>query len=527
MRKSLFACFVVFTLLFLSCRTDFDFVAKTGTLGFSKDTVYLDTVFSSISTSTYTLKVYNRSNENILIPQLKLAKENASKYRIMVDGMTGIDSDNSGIGDGKVFENVELLAKDSMFIFIEATADINDANPADFLYTDEILFGTPNNYQKVNLVTLIQDAYFIYPNRENGIVEGVDFGFDTDGNVTQVQGRNLSENHPINGNELVMTNEKPYVIYGYASVPEGKTLTINPGARLHFHAQSGMIVQANATLKINGALSNTEALENEVIFEGDRLEPFYSDIAGQWGFIYFRDNSKDHEINHLTLKNAIVGFLVQNNAGTPMKIRNSQFYNCSNVGLLARFANIEAENSVWNNAGQASVALTFGGSYDFKHCTINNNFPESSQAALIVNNYFEDNAGTETAFDLSKCDFTNCIIYGSGGKNIQLDKSDLKLFNYSFTNNLVRISDGDPYYNNVLFDVLRNQENGNIKNRQPGFFNLRNNQMNIDETSPAVNAGTPTTLGQITTDILGRPRPTPPATNPDIGAYQNAPFPED
>jgi hypothetical protein len=37
---------------------------------------------------------------------------------------------------GKVFENVELLAKDSMFIFIEVTANVIDANTTDFLYTD-------------------------------------------------------------------------------------------------------------------------------------------------------------------------------------------------------------------------------------------------------------------------------------------------------------------------------------------------------------------------------------------------------
>jgi hypothetical protein len=30
----------------------------------------------------------------------------------------------------------------------------------------------------------------------------------------------LDENDPVNGNELVFTNQKPYVIYGYAAVPK-------------------------------------------------------------------------------------------------------------------------------------------------------------------------------------------------------------------------------------------------------------------------------------------------------------------
>ena len=77
-----------FTLIFWSsCRQDFEFKPTTGTLSFSKDTVYLDTVFSNIGSSTYTLKVYNNSDDDILIPSLKLSKVQTSNYRMNVDGM--------------------------------------------------------------------------------------------------------------------------------------------------------------------------------------------------------------------------------------------------------------------------------------------------------------------------------------------------------------------------------------------------------------------------------------------------------
>ena len=68
---------------------------------------------------------------------------------------------------GKVFENVEILAKDSLYIFIETTVDITDfTNSNNYLYSDQIEFDSNNNLQKVELVTLIQDAVFIYPDRD-------------------------------------------------------------------------------------------------------------------------------------------------------------------------------------------------------------------------------------------------------------------------------------------------------------------------------------------------------------------------
>src|SRR5690606_9598165 len=122
-------------------------------------------------------------------------------------------------------------AKDSLFVFIETTIDYNEYVNSDtsFLYTDKIEFDSGANYQKVELVTLVQDAVFLYPHRdENGVYENLLIGEDS------VYGFFLDENDPVNGNELIWTNEKPYVIYGYAAVPSGKTLEVQPGARVHF-----------------------------------------------------------------------------------------------------------------------------------------------------------------------------------------------------------------------------------------------------------------------------------------------------
>ena len=189
MRNLLFLLFIISAISLTSCRNDFEFEPSQGGLEFSKDTVYLDTVFTNIGSSTYTLKVYNRSNKNISIPSIRLGKGLDSKYRMTVDGI---------VGNNRIFENVEMLAKDSMYIFIEVTADVAAANPTDFLYTDEILFGNGSTEQKVDLVTLIQDAYFLYPQRfDDGTYENINIG------DSPVRGFILDENDPINGNEYI------------------------------------------------------------------------------------------------------------------------------------------------------------------------------------------------------------------------------------------------------------------------------------------------------------------------------------
>ncbi|WP_400079326.1 hypothetical protein [Winogradskyella sp. R77965] len=151
-------------LFWSSCRNDFEFSPSTGNLEFAKDTIYLDTVFTNIGSSTYNLKVYNRSNNDIVIPTIQLENGINSFYRMNVDGGTG---EVGTPQEGKFFEDVELLAKDSLFIFIETTIDIETLSNSDsqFLYTDKILFDTGSNQQDVDLVTLVKDAVFIYPNR--------------------------------------------------------------------------------------------------------------------------------------------------------------------------------------------------------------------------------------------------------------------------------------------------------------------------------------------------------------------------
>ena len=207
---TLFILLLSATVFWSSCREDFEFETNSGNLTFSKDTVFLDTVFTNIGSATYTLKVYNGLNQDISIPFVGLENGPSSSYRLNVDGVAG-----------KEFQNVPLLARDSLFVFVETTFDVTPTGETEFLNTDRILFGEGSSQQHVDLVTLVKDAVFLYPaTNADGTRETIPIGLDENGNEIVVEGFVLEPA------ELNFTNEKPYVIYGYAAVDNHSRVAI-------------------------------------------------------------------------------------------------------------------------------------------------------------------------------------------------------------------------------------------------------------------------------------------------------------
>ncbi len=493
----------------ISCNDDFDqTIPNTGNLSFSKDTVYLDTIFTNISSSTRTLKVYNKSNNNITIPSIQLGRGEESFYRLNVDGL-----------DGKTFTNIDILAKDSIYVFIEATIDFNQVtNP---IYTDSIVFDSGEKIQDVDLVTLVQDAHFLYPSRDaQGIKEKIVLDTNSDGDEITVDGFYLDEN-------TIWRNDKPYVIYGYAGVPEGGNLIIEKGVQVHFHKNSGLLVDKNATLKVNGEIGE------EVVFEGDRLEPFYSDIAGQWGVIWLRAGSKDHSINNAIIKNNTIGILMDSIGSIvepTLKLYNTQIYNTSTFGILGRTANIEGENVVIGNNGMSSLACTIGGSYNFIHSTFANYWNNSIRQfpTLWVNNFLEftNSDGTEEILtrDLFAANFTNCIVDGNQNIEMILEEDMGAIFNYNFVNCMIKFDDvNGNYSDNPLFDFNDNIHYQEIiLNGEADFKDVENNELIIGQDSDAIDQADRKASLQVPFDILNINR----ISNPDIGAYQHIVFEE-
>ncbi|MEM1258170.1 MAG: hypothetical protein AAGH81_06555 [Bacteroidota bacterium] len=494
--------------IFGSCREDFEFTPTTGSLEFSKDTVFLDTVFTNIGSSTYTLKVYNRSSEDISIPIIALRNETDSKYRLNVDGMAG-----------NRFENVPLLAKDSLFVFVETTFDIASTGQNEFLHTDAIRFGATGNFQVVELVTLVRDAIFLFPSTQSdGSTETLLLGLGEDGNEIRIEGFVLEDS------ELIFTKEKPYVIYGYAAVADGKTLTIEAGSRVHFHKDSGILVGTGGSLQVQGTLSsNSEVLENEVIFEGDRLEPEFENVAGQWGTVWLAMGSTANSIEYLTIRNATVGLLVDGDGlldDPTLTLSNSQIHNSLNVNLWARTAHLEAQNSVFGNAGNLSLYCNLGGNYVLRHCTIANYWTSGfrNSPALLIDDHLNTGADQLSSQDLINASFSNCIIDGNRDLELQLSNEGDGAFNYRFLNCSIKFRDSrqdfldDPFYN---FEDATRYQNVLI-NPSISFLDTAKNDFELTPDSEILDFGDLDIALEIPFDILGVSR----IPSPDLGAYE-------
>ncbi|WP_405328802.1 hypothetical protein [Leeuwenhoekiella sp. LLG6367-2.1] len=511
MRKYLYVCIAFLSMILASsCREDFEATLSNGRLEFSRDTLFLDTVFSNTSSSTYSIKVYNRSNNLITIPQVGLAQGENSNYRLNVNGKAG-----------KIFENIEILPKDSIFVFVEVTVDASIIDANDFLYTDEIEFDSGINLQKINLVTLIRDAIFRYPSRNAaGIKETLNLGTDENGQSVEIEGFFLEDD------ELQFTNQKPYVIYGYAGVASGKTLQIDAGARIYFHQNSGILIADAAHLQANGTIStDQDALENEIIFEGDRLEPHYKDIPGQWGTIWFTSGSTGN-LNYVTIKNNEIGILAEGLSQTQsaaVSIQNSQIYNSAFVGMYGINGSISGKNVVIGNSGLSNLWLRQGGSYNFIHSTFANYWTQSfrNTPAVQIDNYLEVGDGLQVA-DLKEANFINCIIYGNKNLELGFQKVATAEFNFRFENCLIRFEDPFNDFTETPEYQFDNEEfyTAILLNENPLFKDTANNHYFINEQSPAENMGSINGFQQAPVDLLGNSR----AESIDLGAYQTSSF---
>lgn len=506
---------LVCILLWSSCRKDFDTdVVTPGGIEFSTDTIFMDTLFSGIQSSTQSLKVFNRSDNDITIPMISLERGTASKYTLSVDGLPLIGSPQTP-ESGKIFKDIDILAKDSIFIFIEATVDASVDALDDSFYNDKITFS--NQEEDVDLITLVKDATFIFKETTETGREFETRQRDDQGDFIKLNAFDLTDD------ELTMTNEKAYVIFGNAVVPSGKTLTVEAGARLHFHEDSGLIIEEGASLNINGTESTVEEpLKNQVIIEGDRLAEDFDDLPGQWGFIWFRKGSIANSITNTTIKNATLGILIDGNGdeNTPsLTLENVQIYNSQAAGIQANATNILGNNVVINQSGQASLNIEEGGTYNFTHSTITNyfSFGLRSQTALNISNRPSmDNPIADS--NLEAANFTNCIIAGSNRVELNLSNSDDADFNFEFKNCLIDFNNRILAQSTPEYDFENTELYADcIFNEDPAFKNTSLNFMQISEESAANGKG----ILLAGNDIIGTVRST---TEPDIGAYESIIF---
>lgn len=458
------------TILSSSCRKDKFIKDSDAKLEFSNDTVLFDTVFTTLGSTTQQLKVYNPYSKKIKISSIRLKGSAGRQYRINIDG-DPVSRAN----------DIEIEPKDSLFIFVEVTVDPLNSN-APLVVEDEILFETNGNQQSVKLVAWGQDAIYYYP--------------------TDHLGQLTYSVIPCN---TVWTKDKPIVIFGYAVVDSACTLTIEKGTQIHFNASAGLWVYKNGTIKVNGTK------EEQVVFQGLRLEHDYDDIWGQWDRIWINENGMNaNYINYAVIKNSYIGIqpeiLNTKYSGDVLTIKNTIIKNCSGWGVFARAYEVNCENVLISNCQKNAVALLNGGTYNFINTTIAN-YPSVSKGQRKDASVFMNNTG----IDLT-ARFVNSIVYGSIEKEIELDEQSGKSFTYLFENCILRTE-----LNTSASSFV------NVKaNTDPVFKDLSKKDYHLSTGSPAIDAGTSNSLTGIfipPTDLDNKNRVVP----VDIGCYEYVP----
>lgn len=459
-------------LAFSGCRDDFIDTDPSLKLGFSVDSLLFDTLFTTVGSSTRSFKIFNKHNRRINISSIELAGGTNSYFRINVDGRSG-----------SFLRDVEIDARDSLFVFVEVTVDpVSRQLP--LVIADSLVFNTNGNIQDVKLVAWGQDAHFIYPNYEDP--------------ESKISFHIIAEN-------TSWTDELPYVIYGLAVVAPGVTLQVDKGSRVHFHNNASLIFLAGSTLKVNGTV------EAPVSFQGDRLEEFYREVPGQWGRIWFTATSKDHEINYAIIKNGTLGLHVDTIGSLThptLTIRNSVIKNMSIAGLLAQGSHVVGENTIIANCGEHAAILALGGTYEFRHCTFANYYSINARRtpSLILNNYYEDVDGNIQQRDFERIYFSNTIIHGSLPEEISLDFRQGSNPEYTFDHCLLKT---ELNTTGASFSAV-------LKNVNPLFNDIQKNDYRLKENSPAIGAGNPGVGLTVPFDILGNDR----TQRTDIGAIQ-------
>jgi hypothetical protein len=430
-------------------------------LSFSADTVFFDTVFTTIGTVNQRLMVYNPNDNKVIVSSIQLAGGSQSLYKMNIDGAPAVSA-----------SDVEIPGHDSLFIFVRITIDPNNLNNP-LIVLDSILFTTNGNLQDVKLVAWGQDAHF----HKNQLLEG----------------------------SITWDSLKPHVVYGFVRVDTGANLVLMPGTKVYFHKGSTLKISSQASLKIDGSLGHPAR------FQGDRLDNYYRDLPGQWDGIWLEKGSVGNEINYAIIKNGTVGIYVDslgNSTEPVLKIDNTIIQNMTGTGLAGYATNIVSTNCVIGNCGVSALDLSFGGSYEFRQLTIGNYWSASVRLSpsLYISDFAYADYGTKVPNPLVKAYFGNCIIYGSENDEILLDAFEGSLPNYSFDHGLLKTSGSiaDPLH---YTDCIQNED--------PRFIDPVNYNYEIDSISPAIQKGA--LMGvPYDIDINGVER----GQTPDLGAYQ-------
>lgn len=456
--------------LLTSCISDAITTSPSDVLTFSRDTVSFDTVFTDVGTPTARLVVHNRASKGINISSISFKNENTC-FRMNVDGVSGSD-----------FHDVEIRAKDSIYMFVECLLPETEGNKP-YLMEDAIEFVTNGVRQSVLLEAWGQ-------------------------NVTRLRGVVLDS-------DMRLTAERPYVVFDSLVVSPGRTLSIDPGVQLLFHDKAYMHVQ--------GTLLAEGSADRKIDMRGDRIDNVLPDVsydimAGQWKGIRIAPGSFGNRLAYVDMRSTEHGLFLDscnNTTQTKLTLYNSWLHNSQRHVLYAPYSRVEATGCCFSEAGGSVVAL-YGGAFSFLQCTFANNYLFAAIDGPLVGLWHTGPEDAEkTDLPYMKAEFDNCILYGlpSDLYDESLDGSQVFFRYCSFKSE----GENDDNFQNCLWDtdpMFRTV-------REDYYFNYR-----LKADSPVLSAGDPALLTSAAdTDMDGVSRVA--GGNPSLGAYQYVPEPED
>jgi hypothetical protein len=471
---------------FFACKNNFENYSNNpqDLLSFSADTVSFDTVLTTVYSPYLYFSIYNKNSKPLLISSIQLAGGENSDFKINVDGMAGTS-----------FQNVEILANDSLFVLVNIKPKEN-GQYTPTLSNDYIIFETHNVQQKVVLQASGQDVY--------------------------------SWRGAIISTDSVLDNRKPYLIYDSLVIDKGATVEIGEGSVFYMSNNAQFIVKG--TVKIKGAV------ENPVVFRGSRTDYMvtipYDLIPGQWGGIRFEPDSYGNELENVRIRNGSYGMDLQV-CGDPSRsklyMKNVVLTNVSGTLLQAVNCNIVAENCEFTNAKNALLYLA-GGSCRFTHCTIANYYPYNPQAGwanskhetlVLTDTWRPDTTTASQSYPVISAQFFNTVIWGldySSTSGISIDHQPGDSIPYLFQNCLLpNAGTNDNQLIDCLFQadpLFRKTDPNDIENNRwyPSF------DFRLKENSPVKDVANLEIATQIPCDLTGFYRLTD--GKPDIGAYE-------
>lgn len=504
----LWICGLAFCVLLCNCRNDFEYTTDIESLQFSRDTVVLDTTFVNIGSSTYSFKVYNRGVEDLLIPAIRLGRGEESPYRINVDGASG-----------KTFDDVVLRASDSLYIFVEFATTENPIDSTLFTLEDHIVFEDPVREKRVTLITYVRDAFFLYKGYPGEQIQPL----SEEERLGLPNWVEPSAVYTISTEHLEWTGERPVVIYGFARVPEGDTLLISEGSRVYFHQGAGLILPGASVMYVQGAAGEGRRnREKRVRFQQDLLRPDRESVPGQWAGIFLCEGSKAR-FDHVSIDNASYGISAWAPAGgqaPELSISNSTLLQSSAINLWARNAEVKTVNSIFGNAGIASVYLEGGGPYAFTHSTIANYWTFSFRPGPALYIGQGENPNGNTAPLQGDISLVNCIVDGNRLRELEIELEDREVGRLSFAYSLLKYQEAQGTESGKFYDFSNSSLYRNVLlNSSLDFLDPGINVFYIGSNSAAINRGIAREPGEVSLDLDGYIRNLP----PDVGAYEYRP----